>query len=1241
MAESTLDIVIRLREEASKGIKAIRDAAAESEKGLKQIGKQGTDGLKQVGTAASTAGAAVRRNTIIFQNAARQTKAWKDEAARANKVLDEIRRKRFDATAASIGRVRTALRNTRNEVDEAARDFSVLQSTALRIAAIGAAIAAPFVLGTRAAAEFSIQIAEIGTLVDDAQVSNDELRETVTDLSNEFGQNRGDIARGLYQAISSGAQAGAEANEVLRVALITARGGVTSVASAVDGLSTIINAFGLEARDAERVADSLFATVRGGRTTVQELSGFLFQAAPLAATLGVEFTDLNAALQAVTLQGVPTRNAFTQIRAALQGIIRDTPELNKIFAEYGGAAAAIQNPTIGLQGALELVREAAGDSEGALIKLVGSIEGAQGILATTGDNTRFLTQALEDQANALGAAADAAAEVEEAFGVKLQTAGVRIANLFTELGQTIGPAIAALAESFGELAVLATEFLRASETAQGVVQLVAVLGSLVAVLGTLGFLLIGAQRGLTLFAIVGKELALQFGISTAAVTAFRTALGTLLRFLGPIGLAITGLVIAYELLTDTNDELQNEIDETIVKIGEQAKAFQDLDAAAQVELTIETEDVQSKIQQQLNILRAQRAAIEAEGVGFFSGLFGGNADEQLARLDAAIGLNEKSLEAAKKQAEEFNKELTSVDPGDVTLADAPRIERQLKLAEKAIEDAKQKSEELGVELREALGIGEEGSLASGIEAALNRGLSAFGLSNAQEIQEAIKGEDDKVAAANRTIAVLQLQQAEVKRLQQLEADRLASEAEAKQAADSIETLESQQKLQDALDKLVQARLQNEIKLQRETDRESVRLLDDQLRKKLISEAEYLAEREKIIKAANQQEDDLARIQIEALRRRQENAAAQIRLDPDIDEEEQGRQLATLFATTDAAIARLEGGIEQRAARLAATLAQIGRDINGATLDEIRQQYETFRTNIESEIEAIRTGIETGDISQSLGSQRIADLNAQLARGIRGDLIPAVEEYFRKTKDPEALRFLEELDTKWKQVEQRTDSFGAQLRTQVEGNLSTFFDTTLQNIDNVGEAFDQLIEDIGASIRRLIAQRLSQALLESLFGGEGSVLGRLFSDGGSAQAGAGGGYFTKAKGGGVMKLADGGGTVRGPGTSTSDSIPAMLSDGEYVMRAKAVDKYGLQFMEAINRGLAPGLKPARRLSVTKPKRVRFATGGLVGSAPTASEIAAGGAGGGAQSLTLAVDDQTANMLMRDVLEREFGRILRQR
>jgi TP901 family phage tail tape measure protein len=67
----------------------------------------------------------------------------------------------------------------------------------------------------------------------------------------------------------------------------------------------------------------------------------------------------------------------------------------------------------------------------------------------------------------------------------------------------------------------------------------------------------------------------------------------------------------------------------------------------------------------------------------------------------------------------------------------------------------------------------------------------------------------------------------------------------------------------------------------------------------------------------------------------------------------------------------------------------------------------------------------------------------------------------------------------------------------------------------------------------------------------------------------------------------GGKVSGPGTATSDSIPAMLSDGEYVIRASSVSKLGLDFLNFVNKnGEIPGFFTggpiiADRISSKKP------------------------------------------------------------
>lgn len=48
----------------------------------------------------------------------------------------------------------------------------------------------------------------------------------------------------------------------------------------------------------------------------------------------------------------------------------------------------------------------------------------------------------------------------------------------------------------------------------------------------------------------------------------------------------------------------------------------------------------------------------------------------------------------------------------------------------------------------------------------------------------------------------------------------------------------------------------------------------------------------------------------------------------------------------------------------------------------------------------------------------------------------------------------------------------------------------------------------------------------------------------------------------------GGYISGPGTGTSDSIPAMLSNGEYVLRSSAVDRIGIGTLNAMNAGAVP-------------------------------------------------------------------------
>jgi hypothetical protein len=86
----------------------------------------------------------------------------------------------------------------------------------------------------------------------------------------------------------------------------------------------------------------------------------------------------------------------------------------------------------------------------------------------------------------------------------------------------------------------------------------------------------------------------------------------------------------------------------------------------------------------------------------------------------------------------------------------------------------------------------------------------------------------------------------------------------------------------------------------------------------------------------------------------------------------------------------------------------------------------------------------------------------------------------------------------------------------------------------------------------------------------------------------------------------GGMINGPGTTTSDSVFARLSRGEFVMKAASVQKWGAGFMEALNAGVLPG----------------FAMGGLV---PSPVRMAGTTGAGPVSTLNLSIDGRSFNGL----------------
>lgn len=261
-----------------------------------------------------------------------------------------------------------------------------------------AALASGLIMATLNLAKFNTQIARAWTMSGKGIAGFFAMRKEVRALSAEFGMAKSELADGLYQALSAGVP---EDNifSFLRTATTVAVADSSDVATAVDGLTTVINAFKLESSAADQVADQMFNTVANGKTTFADLARSMATVAPLAAANGVAFEEVLAAVSTLTKQGTPTSQAMTQIRSA---IVATTKVMGDGWAK-----------TMSLQDAFGQVSDQAGGSQNQLMKLVGSIEAVNGVMGLTGLNAQMAADDLRSAADATGTLGQAFAKVDQ------------------------------------------------------------------------------------------------------------------------------------------------------------------------------------------------------------------------------------------------------------------------------------------------------------------------------------------------------------------------------------------------------------------------------------------------------------------------------------------------------------------------------------------------------------------------------------------------------------------------------------------------------------------------------------------------------------------------------------------------------------------------------------------------------------------------------------------------------------
>lgn len=444
---------------------------------------------------------------------------------------------------------------------------------------IGTTLAAIGVYAVKVGSEFETSLAKVGTIADTSKKSLDTLSSEVMTLSKRTGQSAAELNNALYSAISAGADT-ARATELVSVAVKAAKGGFTDTETAVDGLTSALNAYGMATADAQGLANKFLVTQNLGKTTFGELAGSIGTVAPTANAAGVSVDSLLASVASLTANGIGTSEAMTGMKAALSNIIKPTSDAAKMAEQLGVdfSTAALQSK--GWTGFLQEIKDKTGGSTEQLSALFGSVEALNTVLTLTSDqgmalmsktlgemqtNTTALDDAYNTMTDTLDGATDRLRANIEGVGIEIykslenplkqaaSNAGASVAELSNSLtsgklkgamktlsdgvGKAVDAlskfAVSAIPKAISAAAALVEHADKIGAALKGAVAALAAF-KIASVLGQVASLFKTAAMNATLFAAGQSASAIATNITSGALTAQGVVTGVLT---GKIGLA--------------------------------------------------------------------------------------------------------------------------------------------------------------------------------------------------------------------------------------------------------------------------------------------------------------------------------------------------------------------------------------------------------------------------------------------------------------------------------------------------------------------------------------------------------------------------------------------------------------------------------------------------------------------------------------------------------------------------------
>ena len=471
--------------------------------GLNKELTENKQAITEAETALAKAGDEINRSGRVLAD-------WQTSANKAEAELEELK-KGFSDTSLTKAWGQQFI-----DVGEQMSDFGDKLTKYVTVPLAGLGTAA-----VTAAAQFEDGMAKIYTIAVDSSEPMEKMRDDLVQLSNDTGFSLEDLSEATYQAVSASVDAG-KAVEFMVDATKLARAGFTTTTKSVDLLTTVINAYGYEAKDAAWISDMLLKTQNDGKTILDELASSMGIIIPMASNYGVGLDQISAAYATMTKQGVKTERATTFLRAVFTELEKESSGVAKILDEKTGKSfAQLMKDGNSLADVLRILYNSVdGDTE-AFQRLFGNVRATQAVASLVNDDFKLFDYELGRVQDSAGQT-NKALEQMETPSLKAKRAVNQLKNAGVDLGESMIQMALPTFEKMTEGVKKATDSFTglSDETKEMLIKtglLVAGIGPAIKVFGTLvgfvGKLMTGA---VPLLNIVGALTGVYIGVAAAA-----------------------------------------------------------------------------------------------------------------------------------------------------------------------------------------------------------------------------------------------------------------------------------------------------------------------------------------------------------------------------------------------------------------------------------------------------------------------------------------------------------------------------------------------------------------------------------------------------------------------------------------------------------------------------------------------------------------------------------------------------